>query len=770
MANAMTLLNKRIQSLSLLVLLALTGACSRETPEAKRDRFLQSGKKQLEKHEYAAALIQFKNASQAMPKDAEPYYQLAIAQMGMGDLKKGYQLLKKAIELNPNHVEAKSRLAELLAANGNSSSIPEAQKAANEVLALSPDNPEALNALALSELRLGNQHSAEEYLDRALGKFPQDLKIAVLLAKVKITNGDLKGAEQVLKDEVQHNPGSADSLVALGNFYAVSGRPADAVRALESALKVKPQYPLALFSLAEVQDRLGQKAQAEEVLHQLANSQDPQYEPLYGIYLFQVGKRDAALKEFERLQRKNPKDRASRSRLVQAYLVMNRISDAEHLINAVIKENSKDSDALVERASLYFFERKYREVQADLEQALRFKPDSVQAHFLLATLHKTRGFVLGERQELTEALKINPGLLQVRLELATNLLGQSPKNALEVLDKAPSSQTRQPAFIAARNRCLIVLGRDKELQRALDGALKVFRTPELLAEDGILNMKYRRYDAARSSFTEALHKDPKNGHILDALAETYMAQNRPKEALAMLRDYASKNPKSPRAQQLLGAYLQRQGQLLEARSAFMAAKQADPQFVQADLALGLLDVRESKFEDARVKLEAVVASRPDDASALFFLASVEENLGNYSAAIQHYRTIVALEPENLLSLNNLAYDLADHANQPAEALTFAQKAKELAPSDMRISDTLGWVLYRQGVYGSAISQLEEAAASNNAVNTADQARIQYHLAMAYFKSGKARQGEERLESAMRLAPNIPEARLAQEVRDHATHP
>jgi Tfp pilus assembly protein PilF len=46
--------------------------------EARRDRYLNRGKGFLEKKDYARALVEFKNAVQAMPKDAEPHYQLGV--------------------------------------------------------------------------------------------------------------------------------------------------------------------------------------------------------------------------------------------------------------------------------------------------------------------------------------------------------------------------------------------------------------------------------------------------------------------------------------------------------------------------------------------------------------------------------------------------------------------------------------------------------------------------------------------------------------------
>jgi Flp pilus assembly protein TadD len=57
-------------------------------------------------------------------------------------------------------------------------------------------------------------------------------------------------------------------------------------------------------------------------------------------------------------------------------------------------------------------------------------------------------------------------------------------------------------------------------------------------------------------------------------------------------------------------------------------------------------------------------------------------------------------------------------------------AKERAPDDPRVSDTLGWILYKRGIYQSALGYLKDSAAKlpNNP-------QVQYHLGMAYAQVG-----------------------------------
>jgi tetratricopeptide (TPR) repeat protein len=108
-----------------------------------------------------------------------------------------------------------------------------------------------------------------------------------------------------------------------------------------------------------------------------------------------------------------------------------------------------------------------------------------------------------------------------------------------------------------------------------------------------------------------------------------------------------------------------------------------------------------------------------------------------------------------MALNGLAYLLADQANQPDEALKFAQQAKELAPYDPYVDDTLGWVYYCKGLYPVAVKHLEAAVAREPS------ARRKYHLAMSYFKSGDRPRGTALLNQALKMDSTLPEAATAQ---------
>jgi Tfp pilus assembly protein PilF len=143
------------------------------------------------------------------------------------------------------------------------------------------------------------------------------------------------------------------------------------------------------------------------------------------------------------------------------------------------------------------------------------------------------------------------------------------------------------------------------------------------------------------------------------------------------------------------------------------------------------------------------------------LADVESGTNNVELALAHYRKALELKPDNGEVLNNLAYLLADKTDQTAEALKYAQQAVEAMPENVDTMGTLGWALYRNGLYQQAQQQLQRASSKDTRPADPNAVIRKYHLAMAYLKVGERQKGLATLSEALHQNPNLPEAMLAQ---------
>lgn len=737
----------RARAACALIALLLTGCAS--SPEEKEARFLKRGQEALEKREFARALLEFRNAAQVMPKDAEPVHRQGMTYLAMNDLPNAIGSFRKAVDLNPKHTDAQLKLSQLMASTGNKDLLEESISRLRNVLSASPDNPDASNAMAIAEFKLGNQEEAAARLEQALAKFPKHLQSAVSLTRLKMNQKDPVGAEAVMRSAVANDPNSTAAALALAQFYVVTRKLDKAEAEIHRVLRLDPDNTSALVSLGTLQIAGKRIGEAEETYRRLAALPDSEYLTVHAQYLIQNGKREAALEELERLHQKNTSNRQVRTQLIALYMDMNRMPRAKQLLDQALQKNASDSEALMQRSELNLRTGNIADAEKDLSAVLHFRPDYPKAHYALAAVHRAQGRTSAERQELNETLRLNPELLSARLDLARELtLAKETKSALSLLDQAPAHQKRRVGFVVTRNWALLQEGNLPELETSLETALRVYPVPDLVLQQAVLNMRKKKYAAARLDAEELLRRVPDEIRAARIIAESYGAEKQPEKALARLREVAAGRPKSAPFQHLLGEWAIAAGSRSEAKRALEAATAADRNYLPAQFSLAELEQLENRHEAAQKRLAAVVEAHPRNAEAQLMLGNVEEALGNKLEAIARYRAVLDLDSRNLTALNNLAYDLA--IDKPEEALAFAQKAVELAPDNDSIQHTLGWVYYRKRMYPTAIQYLRNAAAKQPTP------RRQFHLGICYIKSGDRDQGQKLIAAALAKEPKLAE--------------
>lgn len=734
--------------------------CACRTVQERQAGFLAAGKRDLEAGNYAKAILRFRIAVQLEPKGADPHYYLGLAYWGAGDVGKAGAELKTATELNPKHVQAQIKLSELAVRFGAGATLVEAEKQVQQILAQSPNDAGAWYTLAMAEWKLGKPDDAMEHLKQALAKLPRHLESSASLAAMQLGRQDFAAAEKTILRAGEQAPKSVEAAVAIGRFYLLASKSSEAEKHLRRALTLEPKYGPALLALGEAQIAAGDLQQAERTFAQLSSLPDKAYKGVHASFLLQEKRYGEAIPELEQLALKDPRNAALRSYLVAAYVGANRLADAEKLLTDALARNKNDLDASLQYAEFLLRSHQLRAAETGVAAVLRLHSDLAQAHVLLAGVYEARHERRSQQRELLEALRLSPEQLPARLRLARSLLATGDlKPALAALDQAPQPQNRSLEVVTERNWALLALGRLPELRKQLDAALAISRTPELLLQDGLLRVQLKQYDAAGAAFRESLQKSPEDVRAIGALARLYVQQKRIDAAEAMMADYATRYLRSAQLQVYVGGWMASTGRLDKARAAFLHAKAADPGYTAADLALARVAAMEKNWDEAR-RILVPLCSGEAAAAAHMLLASVDEQTGANSSAIEHYRKAIAEDAQNALALNNIAYRLAEDPKRLDEALGYAKAALPLAPSPS-LHDTLGWIYFRKGMYGAAIRYFEQAvAADGNAVQ-------RYHLAMACLKSGDLARGRSVLQFALGMDPNLPEARMALAVQSEA---
>jgi uncharacterized protein (TIGR03790 family) len=166
---------------------------------------------------------------------------------------------------------------------------------------------------------------------------------------------------------------------------------------------------------------------------------------------------------------------------------------------------------------------------------------------------------------------------------------------------------------------------------------------------------------------------------------------------------------------------------------------------------------------AKKTLEEVVAVAPQAVGPLAGLAQLEEDAGDYDAAIARYRRVLELQPKHLVALNNLAYSLAVRRNLAAEALPLAQQAALIAPGNPNIVDTLAWIQHLLG-------NNENAAKLYDAILrlAPAQAELRLHAAIVYAAISNFTRAGVELKEALRLDASLDARAETRQLRDRLT--
>jgi Tfp pilus assembly protein PilF len=114
-------------------------------------------------------------------------------------------------------------------------------------------------------------------------------------------------------------------------------------------------------------------------------------------------------------------------------------------------------------------------------------------------------------------------------------------------------------------------------------------------------------------------------------------------------------------------------------------------------------------------MRTLLAEHPKDAGLRIHAAMLEGNRQRWEVAARLYREAIALQPQNAIAANNLAWAL--HELRDPGAMVAAERALELAPKSPAVLDTAGAVLLARGDAARAADLLRKAVSGAPRVAT-----------------------------------------------------
>jgi tetratricopeptide (TPR) repeat protein len=230
-----------------------------------------------------------------------------------------------------------------------------------------------------------------------------------------------------------------------------------------------------------------------------------------------------------------------------------------------------------------------------------------------------------------------------------------------------------------------------------------------------------------------------------------LAEKQLDAALSRVTKQVALVPQSGGLQYLLGLVHLARRETGAAEGAFLKATELEPMRADSYVRLGDLYQASGRYDEALAKASEVLKTNPRALPAQMLMGLVYKRKGDVAKAEQVYEHVLAANPRFALAANNLAWLYSEHGGDQGKALQLAQTAKELAPEDPNISDTLGWILYKRGVYERAVDLLRESASK-----LPGHPVVQYHLGLALLKVGEKAGARAALTAAARAPASFDE--------------
>ena len=164
------------------------------TGEDARAKLMAEAQMLRELKRWPDAAEVLKAAGQRYPDDADLLYEWAMIEEKLDHLAEMERLLRRVIEIKPEHPHAHNALGYSLA--DRNLRLPEARELINKALAMSPGDPFITDSLAWVEFRLGRRDEALRLLRQAYQARP-DTEIGAHLGEVLWTLGQREEARRI---------------------------------------------------------------------------------------------------------------------------------------------------------------------------------------------------------------------------------------------------------------------------------------------------------------------------------------------------------------------------------------------------------------------------------------------------------------------------------------------------------------------------------------------------------------------------------------------
>ena len=252
------------------------------------------------------------------------------------------------------------------------------------------------SAAVLRQATLLRAHHQPEAAVRVLNSFlsknPEDADVLALLAQIRLDQGDVSTAKDLLTRALASSPNSPSANIALGKLMLEEHRDPEAMDRFETVLAI---------DLRDKEAREGELAAATDLAMSARRENHP----------------EAALKVLEHARTNLPDDAKLLLDVGIQAMEMGLLPEATDSLESARKLDAGDPDILYALARLEIQEQHLRAAEADLRAYLAKRPEDASAHFGLGKVLEAAQRTTDAREEFERSIQLQPAQTESYYEL-----------------------------------------------------------------------------------------------------------------------------------------------------------------------------------------------------------------------------------------------------------------------------------------------------------------------------------------------------------------
>lgn len=496
-------------------------------------------------------------------------------------------------------------------------------------LQISPDELMAQLMFLQKQKKFGIVQSlAKNYLEKKSKNDEVRRFYAKSLYESKKPYEAIEQAKIVLK----HLPNDFEIRIFLSNCYEDVKKSQDAIKSLLDILDIDSENSLAIKNLARIYLANNQKISAMKMYKRLDeflenNQERVKNKTIVAEIHADLREYQSAIDSYKEILDIYPDDITSKKRLVELYLQLNDNSSLVELATEIYQTANRPEDSVwaMKKLSDSYFNT------GDYEKALEFA--------YLINDHPS-----GDKMEIGKDIAqilIKTNKIEESIELILSLIDLEPKN-LQLKKNLAGAYEQKTNFEAAVSTYKIILDEAdmRDMQQVNfelsnlyaswamhlfdigdnDGCFRKFiaalqhnsQNPDIYFKLGNVNKFIRNFNEAISQYKKALELDSTNVEYYYAMAECYEAIDSIYDQKRNLLDSLKYNTNNAKVYYKLGIIHQLQGDLASAITSMKKALELDKSYTEAMLKLALMHEHKGNKDEALILYESILKINPND--------------------------------------------------------------------------------------------------------------------------------------------------------------